>query len=578
MTMRTTKPNGTQSQRISGRSANPTRGEKEDGRKELQSYGGPSGRIAKGRFDPALLEKFRRFAWASSIMIEGCRDQGTLGNILLAYGQIDSQCLRRWMADDELFHRAFLALANWECNSIPRSRPPLSELTGQFRAAEKKRQNDTQCDKVGNQMIVSSRLLSGQPIKETTLKPPPRLSQMKRTSGTPDKTTTSQRSPSTQASSKTRGKAKKQTKSSRKYGRKDSPAKRRARNTKTETSKLEEKRSSLDYHSRSSTHRTERHAHRRSRSLARSLFRRPSTPERHGKIRPRQTHHSDRSTRRRSRSRDRDASRRDRVRTPAERDTRSRNRRDMYYDQPQRRRRSDHRNSHSLRPSSPTISQSSRTSRNSGGMDNQVQTSLILKLLEKTLDRLEPRQTTTQNSSSNEVKATKEDTALSPTLLKDNRINFQQWLTAPQSSGSINMKKIFKAIGYNVDVTREDLPPAVAGILALRVLRQAPDLSQMLRCIDWFLRVFEVGLRFDKGNQLLEYIRRAMELRRSSAGSWEDHDVWRAVDDHIMVAKNSKVKLEKQHHRSRAIDIRSVSQSTSDTSDSSSSESTSWRR
>ena len=415
-------------------------------------------------------------------MIEGCRDQGTLGNILLAYGQIDSQCLRRWMADDELFHRAFLALASWECNSIPGSRPSLSELTSQVRAAEKKRQNDTQSDKVGNQMIVSARLLSGRPIKETTLKPPPSLSQKKRTSGTPGKTTTSQLSHSTLVSSETRGKAKKQTKSSRRYGRNDSPAKRRARNTKTETSRLEEKRSSLDYHSRSSIHRTERHAHRRSRSRARSLFRRPSTPER--QIRPRQTHHSERSTRRRSRSRDRDASRRDRVRTPAERDTISRNRRDLYYDQPQRRRRSDHRNSRILRPSSPTISQSSRTSRNGGGMDNQAQTSLILKLLEKTLDRLEPRQTTIQNSSPNEVKATKEDTTLSPTLLKDNRINFQQWLTAPQSSGSINMKKIFKAIGYNVDVTREDLPPAVAGILALRVLRQAPDLSQMLRCID----------------------------------------------------------------------------------------------
>ena len=66
MTMHSTKPDGTQYQRISGRSANPTRGEK-DGRKELQSYGGPSGRIAT--FDPALLEKFKRFTRASSIMI-----------------------------------------------------------------------------------------------------------------------------------------------------------------------------------------------------------------------------------------------------------------------------------------------------------------------------------------------------------------------------------------------------------------------------------------------------------------------------------------------------------------------------
>ena len=61
-------------------------------------------------------------------------------------------------------------------------------------------------------------------------------------------------------------------------------------------------------------------------------------------------------------------------------------------------------------------------------------------------------------------------------------------------------------MGHNVDVTRENLPPAVSGILALRVLRQTPDLSQMLRCIDWFILVFEVGLRFDKGNQLLEQL------------------------------------------------------------------------
>ena len=86
----------------------------------------------------------------------------------------------------------------------------------------------------------------------------------------------------------------------------------------------------------------------------------------------------------------------------------------------------------------------------------------------------------------------------------------------------------------------------MAGILVLRVLKQAPDLDQMMRCSDWFLRVMEVALRFEKGNQLLEYIRRAMELRRSSAGSWEDHDVWRAVDDDIMAARNSKVKLERR--------------------------------
>ena len=88
-----------------------------------------------------------------------------------------------------------------------------------------------------------------------------------------------------------------------------------------------------------------------------------------------------------------------------------------------------------------------------------------------------------------------------------------------------------------------------------------------------------MGLRFDEANQLLEYIRRAMELRRSSASSWEDHDVWRAVDDHIMVAKNSKVKLERRAQISGAIEtIRLVSSSSSSSSDSSSSDSAAYRK
>ena len=59
--MRTNIAEGTKSQRNSRRSANLTRGDKEESRMELQSYGGPSGRIAKGKFDPALLEKFIKF-------------------------------------------------------------------------------------------------------------------------------------------------------------------------------------------------------------------------------------------------------------------------------------------------------------------------------------------------------------------------------------------------------------------------------------------------------------------------------------------------------------------------------------
>ena len=145
-------------------------------------------------------------------------------------------------------------------------------------------------------------------------------------------------------------------------------------------------------------------------------------------------------------------------------------------------------------------------------------------MLEKTLNRLEARGgSLRQEEESAQKKANEGSTMMAAS--KANRENFQRWLTAPQSAGSINLKKIFKAIGYSVDVTRTDLPPAAAGILALRVLRQAPNLEQMMRCLEWFLRVFEVGLRFERGNELLEYIRRAMELRRASTGTWEGHDV-----------------------------------------------------
>ena len=67
---------------------------------------------------------------------------------------------------------------------------------------------------------------------------------------------------------------------------------------------------------------------------------------------------------------------------------------------------------------------------------------------------------------------------------KANRENFQRWLTAPQIEGSINLEIIFKTIGYSVDVSQTDLPPAVAEILALRVLRQAPNLEEMTRSLE----------------------------------------------------------------------------------------------
>ena len=117
-------------------------------------------------------------------------------------------------------------------------------------------------------------------------------------------------------------------------------------------------------------------------------------------------------------------------------------------------------------------------------MEGLSQESLILKVLERTLDRLDARVSSAHHTAEKARSAVPEEKAAMRISSKDNRENFQRWLTAPQSADPINLRKIFKSIGYNVDVTRNDLPPAVAGILILRVLKQAPDLNQMMRCLD----------------------------------------------------------------------------------------------
>ena len=58
------------------------------------------------------------------------------------------------------------------------------------------------------------------------------------------------------------------------------------------------------------------------------------------------------------------------------------------------------------------------------------------------------------------------------------------------------------------------------------------------------MKVGEEGFRFRYSNQFLEFMRRAMELRRASGTSWEGWDVCRAREDHTLVAQGSKIRLE----------------------------------
>ena len=70
-----------------------------------------------------------------------------------------------------------------------------------------------------------------------------------------------------------------------------------------------------------------------------------------------------------------------------------------------------------------------------------------------------------------------------------------------------------------MDLTQENLPPAVPVILVSLILSEAQKTEQFVRAAKWFLKVGEEAFRFQKANQTLEFLRRALELRRGSSAS-----------------------------------------------------------
>ena len=108
---------------------------------------------------------------------------------------------------------------------------------------------------------------------------------------------------------------------------------------------------------------------------------------------------------------------------------------------------------------------------------------------------------------------------------KATRENFRRWLAAPESAGPLDLAKIFKSLGYSMDLTQDNLPPAVPMMLVSLVLSEAQSTEQFVRAAKWFLKVGEEGFRFTKAHHLLEFIRRAMELRRGGSASWSGGDI-----------------------------------------------------
>ena len=131
---------------------------------------------------------------------------------------------------------------------------------------------------------------------------------------------------------------------------------------------------------------------------------------------------------------------------------------------------------------------------------------------------------------------------------KANTENFRKWLQAPEGSAPFDFGKIFKSLGYSIDISQRDLPPAVPSMLIAMVLAEAQSKEEINRAAKWFLEVAKEGFRFRHAHQFL-LLRRAMEIRRATSSSWDGADIWRAREDHTLVALGSKVKLENRLDR-----------------------------
>ena len=77
----------------------------------------------------------------------------------------------------------------------------------------------------------------------------------------------------------------------------------------------------------------------------------------------------------------------------------------------------------------------------------------------------------TTNSSGNDVQQR--------WIKKANAENFRQWLAGPEGSAPFDFGKIFKSLGYTIDLTQENLPPAVPCMLMALIFAEGEKVEQM---------------------------------------------------------------------------------------------------
>ena len=380
-------------------------------RTALESYGGPAGRIHKGAVTGELMEVFKSYRWASQVLVEGANDEGTLAQIIVAYGRAEVEDVDRWREKDEFFHRAFLAFADWECHSLPKSRPSFEQLSGLFQAAAKKRVPPRPKDAVGNDLITSSRTLGGRNATELPMRPPHKLTTIdsKPKPGLSRRGKTGPRASSPKVVGSRKKKARKPQEDTDKPKRSlsdyNSSRSYRSRDRKRYEAKPRDSR-----RGRSRTKRGPKSGkpfRSRSRSRSRTTLRKPTSPKQASR---RRNPSSERRPRQRSRSRNR------------HRPIRSLLRRRENTPRPWRGRPISPAPRNSRNPRSRT----SNSAQTQTPLNENAQNTLILKLLEKTLDRLEPTRTATTTGGLSDRGMRNDGRAPPTTQIKDIQANFQR--------------------------------------------------------------------------------------------------------------------------------------------------------
>ena len=88
-----------------------------------------------------------------------------------------------------------------------------------------------------------------------------------------------------------------------------------------------------------------------------------------------------------------------------------------------------------------------------------------------------------------------------------------------EGAAPFDFNKIFKSLGYIIDIIQRYLPPAVPCMLIALILAEAEDEDQIRRATNWFLQVAKEAFRFSQAHRLLELFRGAVELRRSPSST-----------------------------------------------------------